>query len=95
MKEELRLILKELSEVIEEEKLNITHSEIFDAALRIYLTQTINKNKTTPLKNELEPKEDDGLATPNQIYALKKAGKEIPKGLTRKEAWKILKELKR
>ena len=98
MKTELKQIIDELSEVISEEKLNITHSELLDSAIRIYLTNTINKNKSTPLKNEQSPKEylenTSGLATPQQIYALKKAGKTIPEGLTKKEAYLLIKSIK-
>jgi hypothetical protein len=97
MKTELKQIIKELSEVISEEKLNITHSELLDSAIRIYLTNTINKNKTTPLKNE-SPRDylenTNGLATPQQIYVLKKAGKTIPDNLSKKEAYLLIKSIK-
>jgi hypothetical protein len=102
MKEELKQIIQELKEVIIEEKINITDSELLDSSLRIYLTQTINKQKTNNyLKNELspqeklEPKENDGLATKNQIYFLKKNGITIPFNLTKKRAFELIKELKK
>jgi antitoxin component of RelBE/YafQ-DinJ toxin-antitoxin module len=98
MKAELKQIIKELSEVINEEKLNITHSELMDFAVRILNSQSINK-KSYPLKNELpnnlEPKENDGLATKQQIYFLKKAGIEVKEGLSKKDAFMKIKELKR
>ena len=98
MKTELKQIIDKLSEGISEEKLNITHSELLDYAIRIYLTNTINKNKSIPLKNEQSPRDyledTHGLATPNQIAFLKKQGKTIPEGLTKKEAYLLIKSIK-
>lgn len=108
MKEELNKIIKELKEVLTENKLNITNSELLDLSLRIYITESIGKQKqfypkpnpypcpssTPKLNNKLEPKEKDGLATPQQIYALKKAGIDVKDNISKKEAFNLIKELK-
>ena len=98
MKEELRLILKELNELLNETGLKITDAELIDFSLRIYNTNQINKK--TFLKNELSPKErllesNEIPATQNQIYALKKAGKTIPNNLSKKEAFNLIREIKK
>jgi hypothetical protein len=108
MKTELKQIIKELSEVIEEEKLNITHSELMDFAIRILNSQSINKQKFYPkqdynkeIKNEFKdyPKTNtftskDELPTERQIKAMKRLNLTIPAGATKKEVWKIMKEFK-
>lgn len=102
MKTELIQIIDELNEVIKEKNLNITHSELLDSALRIYLTNSINKQKqfskptySKPfVKNALENEKprDEQLATKNQLWRLKKENIPIPLGLTKQKASELIKE---
>lgn len=102
MKEELKEIIKEMKEVINDEKLNILDKDLLEFSIRIMNTNiiTINNSRKNLLKNELSPKEylentgGNELATKNQIYALKKAGIEIKEGLTKKEAFLLIKNIK-
>ena len=100
MKETLKQIINELKEVVIEEKLNITDSELIDLSLRIYITQSINKSKSNLLKNELSPKErlipqeNEGLATPNQKAFLRKQKIMFKEDLTKKEAYLLIKGIK-
>jgi hypothetical protein len=102
MKEELKEIIKELKEVINDEKLNILDKDLLEFSIRIMNTNiiTINNSRRNLLKNELSPKEilepksNDGLATPNQIAFLKKQGKQIPEKLSKKEAFLLIKNIK-
>lgn len=99
MKEEFTRIIQELVEIVSYNKLNVTDDELFDVSARIYLTEEINKKKNL-LKNEQSPKEylenvgGEEPVTKSQIWALKKAGINIKEGLTKKEAWRLLKEKK-
>lgn len=98
MKEELRKIAIEIGEIIKEEGLDISDKDLLDFSVRIYLTESINKNNK--LKNEQSPRDfleqrgNDGLATPNQIAFLKKQGKTIPDKLSKKEAYLLIKNIK-
>lgn len=102
MKEELKEIIKEMKEVINDEKLNILDKDLLEFSIRIMNTNiiTINNSRKNLLKNELSPREylentgGNELATKNQIYALKKAGLEIKEGLTKKEAYLLIKGIK-
>lgn len=102
MKEELKEIIKEMKEVINDEKLNILDKDLLEFSIRIMNTNiiTINNSRKNLLKNELSPREylenagGSELATKNQIYALKKAGLEIKEGLTKKEAYLLIKGIK-
>lgn len=102
MKEELKEIIKEMKEVINDEKLNILDKDLLEFSIRIMNTNiiTINNSRRNLLKNELSPQEylentgGNELATKNQIYALKKAGLEIKEGLTKKEAYLLIKGIK-
>lgn len=103
MKEELKKIINELKEIVIEEKLNILDKDLLEFSIRIMNTNiiTINKPKfNNKLRNEQSPREylenagGNELATKNQIYALKKAGKEIKEGLTKKEAFLLIKNIK-
>lgn len=103
MKTELIQIIDELNEVIKVKNLNITHSELLDSALRIYLTNSINKQKQSSrpptyskpfVKNALENEKpaNEQLATKNQLWRLKKENIPIPLGLTKKRASELIKE---
>jgi hypothetical protein len=102
MKTELIQIIDELNEVIKEKNLNITHSELLDSALRIYLTNSINKQKqfskptySKPfVKNALENEKprNEQLATKNQLWRLKKENIPIPLGLTKQKASELIKQ---
>lgn len=97
MKEQLIKTINELKEVLSETKLSITHSELLDFAVRLCNTEQINKSKNTynnlskKLNNELK----EPLATDKQVWALKRAKKTIPEGLTKKQAFEMIKELKK
>ena len=52
------------------------------------------KKEESKLRNELEPTETDNLATPNQLAFLRKQKKEIPEGLTKREAYLLIKGIK-
>ena len=94
MEKELIKIIDELKNVFEQTGLILRDNEIMDFAVRIYNSREItnSKNKSFYAPKRLGDKEE--LATEKQIYALKKAGKEVTKGLTKKEAFKLIKELK-
>lgn len=103
MKTEITQIIKDLKEVISEEKLNILDKDILDSALRIYLTNSINKQKQSSrpptyskpfVKNALENEKpaNEQLATKNQLWRLKKENIPIPLGLTKKRASELIKE---
>jgi hypothetical protein len=104
MKQELIQIIKELREVIDEAKLNITHSEIMDFALKIYITESINKQKQYPksnyVKNEFKntnPNTNpltskDEPATNSQIWKLKQLGITPNAGLTKRGASQLIKQ---
>jgi hypothetical protein len=101
MKTELIQIIKELKEVINDEKLQILDKDILDSALRIFLTNSINKQKqysksySKPfIKNALENEKprDEQLATKNQLWRLKKENIPIPLGLTKRKASELIKQ---
>ena len=97
MRDKLVPIIQELKQICIDKKLNITDSELLDYSIRLFNTSQINQKNL--LKNELSPKErllenNDTPATPNQIAFLKKQKKEIPKGLTKKEAYLLIKGIK-
>jgi len=102
MKEELKEIIKEMKEVINDEKLNILDKDLLEFSIRIMNTNiiTINNSRRNLLKNELSPQEylentgGKELATKNQISFLIKQGTPVPKGLTKKEAYLLIKGIK-
>jgi len=95
MKEELKQIIEELSEVIDEERLQILDRDLLDFALRLYNTQIINiKFKSNKLNNELKPSERDLKPTEAQIKACKKLRITIPKDSTKKDVWKLMNKKK-
>jgi hypothetical protein len=101
MKEELKEIIKELKEVVIEEKLNILDKDLLEFSIRIMNTNIITINKpNNKLKNEQSPREylentgGNELATKNQISFLIKQGKPVPKGITKKEAYLLIKGIK-
>jgi hypothetical protein len=87
---ELRQIIQELKQVIKEENLNITHSEILDISVRIMNTGVMNKPKQfNNLKNE-SPKPDFEPPTQAQIKACKKLNITIPEGASKGDVWKLM-----
>ena len=102
MKEELKEIIKEMKEVINDEKLNILDKDLLEFSIRIMNTNfiTSNNSKRNLLKNEQSPQEylentgGKELATKNQISFLIKQGTPVPKGLTKKEAFLLIKNIK-
>ena len=102
MKEELKEIIKEMKEVINDEKLNILDKDLLEFSIRIMNTNFITFNsKKNILKNEQSPQEylentgGKELATKNQISFLIKQGTPVPKGLTKKEAWELINKKKK
>lgn len=102
MKEELKEIIKEMKEVINDEKLNILDKDLLEFSIRIMNTNFITFNsKKNILKNEQSPREylentgGKELATKNQISFLIKQGTPVPKGLTKKEAWALINKKKK
>jgi len=100
MKEELKEIIKEMKEVINDEKLNILDKDLLEFSIRIMNTNFITFNyKKNILKNEQSPREylentgGKELATKNQISFLIKQGT-VPKGITKKEAYLLIKGIK-
>lgn len=100
MKQELKNIIKELKEIVIEEKLNILDKDLLEFSIRIMNTNIITINKPNKLKNEQSPREylentgGNELATKNQISFLIKQGTPVPKGLTKKEAYLLIKGIK-
>ena len=97
MKEELKEIIKEMKEVINDEKLNILDKDLLEFSIRIMNTNIITIKNLKKLKNELSPRKfrkKGEIISNNQIYALKKAGLEIKEGLTKKEAYLLIKGIK-
>lgn len=98
MKQELKNIIKELRELINESNLHLTDSELMDYALRIYNTNEINKFKNiqkpyTRPKDSINPiPKNEDEPTKSQIWKLKNLNITIPAGLTKNEASKLIKE---
>jgi hypothetical protein len=104
MKAELKQTIQELKEVINEEKLNILDKDLLEFALKLYITESINKSKDYPKTfnsfnkiagrvpntrtNAYTSKEEP--PTQKQIDACKRKGITIPAGATKKDVWKIM-----
>lgn len=98
MKEQLNQILNELEEIISERNYKLNDFEKLDISVRILNTNQTNSNKSfpkTPYKKSNSFTSKDEEPTPKQIFFLKKAGKEIPAGLTKQEAIKLIEDLKK
>lgn len=84
--EELKKIIKDLKLICNEEGVSPSQDTFLKCAVKIYNSKSIELGKNKRVK---EFKEE--LATPKQIATLKKF--KIPhEGLTKKEAYEILKE---
>jgi hypothetical protein len=102
MKEQLNEIINDLREVCEEQNLKLSDSELMDFSTRILNTNKINKYKELPKKQFIPYKKETSNpltkgqepATDKQKYALEQLGKQVPAGLTKLEAIKMIKELK-
>lgn len=100
MKQELKNIIQELKEIVIEEKLNILDKDLLEFSIRIMNTNSITINKPNKLRNEQSPQEylentgGGELATKNQISFLIKSGIPVPKGITKKEAFLLIKKQK-
>lgn len=104
MKTKLINIINDLKLVKKETEITVRDEIIFQEAIKIHLTNEIgNQKKAYPYKKpEYKPDKTnispytkkEQPATEKQIYVIKKAGKEIPVGLTKKEATRIIGELK-
>jgi hypothetical protein len=101
MKAELKQIINELREVLDDSRIYVTNETFLDAVLRIYNTEQINKQKKFYPKSEFKndfKKETSTLTskeespTENQIKAMKRLNLTIPASSTKKEVWRIMKE---
>ena len=107
MKTELKQIIRELSEVIVDERLNILDKDKLDFALKLYITESIGKQKqfypkTNYPKNEFRNDfktspltKSEEKPTEAQIKACKKLNLPIPAGSSKKDVWKIMNENKK
>lgn len=85
---ELKKIIKGIKSICDDEGLRPDDNTILDSATRIYNTQYIQDKKSQ--SNSSWEKEE--LATEKQIATLKKLKKPVKQGLTKKEAFTIIKE---
>jgi hypothetical protein len=93
MKTELKQIIQELKEVIKDENLNITHSELMDFSIRLYNGQKANDSKTKPYYQSKEFA-DSQPASQNQINLIKKLNNNVvPENINIKEARILLDKL--
>lgn len=105
MKTELIEILNELEEVIKD-KYKLTDFEKMDIAVRIYNSQSINKQKQfypkpypkKEFRNDFSKTSPltskDELPTESQLKEAKRLGLTIPAGSSKQDVWKIIKEFK-
>jgi hypothetical protein len=88
MKEEIKNNLKILIEISQETKLIFSGDTLLTMAVKLYREEEARKNRT----NNIPSKPQEELATEKQIYRLKQMGVNISKGLTKSEAFKLIKE---
>jgi hypothetical protein len=101
MKDELRQIIKELKEVLDEARIYVTNETMLDAILRIYNTNQINNQKKFKFfnvldktKEEIDNEKREEPATEKQINLIRRYKTIIPIGLTKREAMKIISKIK-
>lgn len=96
MKNEINEAIKLLKEVVSENKLKISDDKLLEEALDLFVSQKIETGKDKRMQTYSSPtlirKEEP--ATDKQIQFLKNSGIEIKKGLTKREAYQIIKEAK-
>jgi myo-inositol catabolism protein IolC len=92
-KEKLKQIINDLLEITKE--IDVSNSFVLEQAVKIYISESINESKKEniqEMKNNKEVKKDEPI-TERQIQKLHDLGlKEIPKGLTKTEAWTMISE---
>jgi len=99
---ELQIIIKDLKEICKKENLDVDSNCLFENAIKIMISNNINKSKKENIANYQKDKVgqnkdselDINKPTYKQIAALKKMGK-YKEGLTKKDAWKIISESKK
>jgi hypothetical protein len=109
MKEELNKTIDELNEVIKEKQLQILDKDLLDLAIKLYITDSINKQKQfypdkefnkflngqgKQITNELNNEKKIEQPTDKQIKACKKLNLIIPEGSSKQDVWKLMKENK-
>jgi hypothetical protein len=83
--------LWDIAKEIQKKKTELKLDDItLEIASKIFISRNISNDK----KKFNEQTEDKDLATEKQIYAIEKAGKVVPIGLTKFEASKIIHEIK-
>lgn len=87
--ERLRKIINELIEIREIHSCNFSDDSLLENATKIYNTEVISKNQTQ--KNKFNPYKEEP-ATEKQKFRVKKIRGIVPAGLTKQEAFKIIKE---
>ena len=98
----LQETIKHLKDICKKEDLDISPNCLFENAVKIVISNNINKSKKENIANYQKDKVgqnkdselDINKPTYKQIAALKKMGK-YKEGLTKKDAWKIISESKK
>lgn len=94
----LKTIIEELKRDIEEAGLDVCNDVIFEQAVKIYLSNEINKAKNqrvSDMKSSIEKQTKDEPATSKQVYFIEKStGSMVDKNLTKREASAWIKEIK-
>ena len=104
MKAEVTQIIRELKEICSNEELsNILDKDILDFALKLYIANSINKQKNYT-KQEYKRNDfkinnsgltsKDELPTESQKKEMQRLGLVIPAGSSKKDVWRIIKEYK-
>ena len=97
--EELKLIIQDLKKIIQEEHLDISSNTIFENAVKIFISDRINKsikktNEQPYIHNYNEEKKEyktpTEKITDKQLNYLKKQGYKNPERLTKIEAKEII-----
>lgn len=100
MKEELKQIISDIMDACESCVINVDDNTILENAVRIYNTQYIQEGKKENIKQmnsnpPIKPiTRTEEPATEKQKELMKKLGITITAGLTKKEAWKKINEVK-
>ncbi len=96
--EKLKEIIKNLKKIRESEKLLVDDGVLFENSVKIFLSEKIQEFKERNIMEVRKEKKKNKLkeepATKKQIDYLIGLGIEIPKGLTKKEASKLIEENK-
>jgi hypothetical protein len=97
MKQKIINNINLLKEVIKEMNLKVKDEILFDKAIAISISEKISDEQRQrkdfkEFNKGFEKKQDTELATLKQLEVLKKIMKDIPKNISKQEAWKIISE---